>query len=432
MSVSRDEILNLVRRHLGTGELKPWRPGLDRVPYAGRVVGEEERANLVEASLQCWLTLGEYGDRFEAALKGFLGTRDVVLVNSGSSANLVALTSLCSGMVREPLRPGDEVITPAVTFPTTLAPVVQNGLVPVFVDVEIGTYNVDLAQVEAAAGPKTRAVVLPHTLGNAFDLDRVAALCRERGMYLVEDACDALGSRWNGKAVGTFGDFGTFSFYPAHHLTMGEGGAVVTNNALLGRVARSVRDWGRDCWCAPGASDTCRKRFGWKLGDLPEGYDHKYIYSSIGYNLKPTDLQAAVGLAQIEKLPGFIEARKRNFRRLAEGLKDIPELILPRWDGRADVSWFAFPVTVRPGAAVTRRDLVEHLESRKIETRMIFAGNLLRQPAYRGIPHRAVGSLENTDLVMTNTFFVGVYPGLTDPMLDFMIEQFHEAVRRRA
>jgi len=273
--------------------------------------------------------------------------------------------------------------------------------------------------------------MLPLTLGNVFDLDRVTELCRKRGLRLVEDACDALGSRWNGKAVGTFGDFGTISFYPAHHITMGEGGAVVTDHPPLGRVARSVRDWGRDCWCAPGASDTCHRRFGWKLGDLPEGYDHKYIYSHIGYNLKPTDLQAAAGLAQIGKLPAFIEARKRNFRRLYEGLQDLPDLILPRWDQRADISWFAFPVTVRPEAPFSRGDLVAHLESMKIATRMVFAGNLLRQPAYRKIPRRVVGDLPNTDLVMNHTFFVGVYPGLTDPMIDFVVEQFHAAARPR-
>jgi CDP-6-deoxy-D-xylo-4-hexulose-3-dehydrase len=275
-------------------------------------------------------------------------------------------------------------------------------------------------------------VVLPHTLGNVFDLDRVAALCRRHGMYLVEDCCDALGSRWNGKPVGTFGDYATVSFYPAHHITMGEGGAVVTSRALHARVARSVRDWGRDCWCAPGVSNTCNKRFDWQLGDLPRGYDHKYIYSNIGYNLKPTDLQAAVGLAQLEKLPSFIARRQANFRRLYEGLRDLPDLILPRWDPRADVSWFAFPVTVRPGAPFTRQELVAHLESRKIETRMIFAGNLIRQPAYTKIRRRVVGDLARSDLVMTNTFFVGVYPGLTDAMIDYVVEEFHAFVRGRA
>lgn len=429
MDALRDQILALVRRYAEAEKPAAWRPGQDKVPYAGRQVGAEERVNLVDASLQCWLTLGEFGDRFEAKLKEFLGVRDVILVNSGSSANLVAITSLLSEMLPRPLRPGDEVITPAVTFPTTLAPILQNNLVPVFVDCEIGTYNADLSQVEAAISPKTRAIVLPHTLGNVFDLDLVVALCRKHDLILIEDTCDALGSKWNGKPVGTFGDFASISFYPAHHITMGEGGAVITNKALLGRAARSVRDWGRDFWCAPGVSNTCNKRFDWKLGGLPHGYDHKYIYSNIGYNLKPTDLQAAVGLAQMDKLPEFIRKRQKNFKRLYDGLKDLPDLILPRWDARAEVSWFAFPITVRPEASFTRHDLVGHLEAQKIETRMIFAGNLLRQPAYMNIPRRVVGDLKNSDLVMTNTFFVGVYPGLTDPMLDFMIEQFHKATR---
>lgn len=431
MDDPRKEILELVRRYARRQAPAPWRPGVDKVPYAGRVVGEEERALLVEAALDCWLTLGPFGERFEERLKAFLGVRDVILVNSGSSANLVAVTSLVSEMLENPLRPGDEVITPAVTFPTTLAPIVQNGLVPVFVDCEIGTYNADLAEVEAAVSPRTRAVLLPHTLGNVFDLDRVTALCRRHGMYLVEDCCDALGSRWSGKPVGTFGDYATVSFYPAHHITMGEGGAVLTSRALHARVARSVRDWGRDCWCAPGASNTCNKRFDWQLGDLPRGYDHKYIYSNIGYNLKPTDLQAAVGLAQLEKLPGFVARRQANFRRLYEGLRDLEDLILPRWDPRADVSWFAFPVTVRPEAPFTRKDLVAHLEAHKIETRMIFAGNLIRQPAYTKIPRRVVGDLARSDLVMTHTFFVGVYPGLTDAMIDYVVDQFHAFVRSR-
>lgn len=429
MDSPKDAILQQVRAYALAQKPAAWRPGVDKVPYAGRVVGAEEMVHLVEASLECWLTLGPWGDRFEAKLKKFLGVRDAMLVNSGSSANLVALTSMCCDMIGEPLRPGDEVITPAVTFPTTLNPIVQNGLTPVFVDCEIGTYNADAAQIEAAVGPRTRGLVLPHTLGNVFDLDRVLALCKKHDLWLMEDTCDALGSTWDGKPVGTFGDFGTLSFYPAHHLTMGEGGAVVTNTALHGRTALSIRDWGRDCWCPPGQTNTCNQRFDWQLGGLPHGYDHKYIYSTIGYNLKPTDLQAAIGLAQLDKLPGFIEQRKRNFKRLFEGLKDLGDLILPRWDPRADVSWFAFPITVKPEAPFTRQDLVHHLESKKIETRMIFAGNLLRQPAYGKIPKRVVGDLKNSDLVMTNTFFVGVYPGLTEPMLDFMIGQFHEFVR---
>lgn len=422
-------ILDLVREYVRSAEPPPWKPG-EKVPYAGRVVGEPEIRNLVESSLECWLTLGRFGDQFENRLSQFLGIRDVVLVNSGSSANLVAITSLLSPMLDRPLQPGDEVITPAVTFPTTLAPIVQNRLVPVFVDCELGTYNADSAELEKAVSPRTRAIVLPHTLGNVFDLDRVVQLAKRAGAYLVEDTCDALGSKWNGKPVGTFGDFGTISFYPAHHITMGEGGAVITNKALHGRVARSVRDWGRDCWCPPGQSNTCQKRFGWQLGDLPAGYDHKYIYSNIGYNLKPTDMQAAVGVAQLDRLPGFISARRRNFDRLHAGLRGLEHrLILPKWDSRAEVSWFAYPITVRQDAGFTRAQLVAHLESKKIETRMIFAGNLLRQPAYRSIDRRVVGELRNTDLVMTNTFFIGVYPGLTDPMIDYVLEQFHAFVK---
>jgi CDP-6-deoxy-D-xylo-4-hexulose-3-dehydrase len=427
----QEDILALVRKYGQLQTQKPWRPGEDKVPYAGRVVGEEESVRLIEASLECWLTLGQYGDRFEEELKKFLSVRDVILVNSGSSANLVAITSLTSEMLENPLHPGDEVITPAVTFPTTLAPIVQNNLTPVFVDCDLGTYNANLDAIEAAVGPKTRAIVLPHTLGNVFDLDRVVALCRKHNLYLVEDTCDALGSTWNGRYVGTFGDFASISFYPAHHITMGEGGAVLTNKALHARTARSVRDWGRDCWCASGVSDTCNKRFGWQLGDLPEGYDHKYIYSNIGYNLKPTDLQAAVGLAQISRLPGFIARRKENFKRLYEGLRDLQDLILPTWDPRADVSWFAFPITVRKGAPFTRREIVAYLEARKIETRMIFAGNILRQPAYKNIQKRVVGDLANTDLVMTNTFFVGVYPGLTGEMIDFMTGEFRRFLRQK-
>jgi CDP-6-deoxy-D-xylo-4-hexulose-3-dehydrase len=429
MDPLRDALLRQVADYARAQAAAPWRPGVDKVPYAGRVVGVEERLNLVEASLDCWLTLGPWGERFEAGLKKFLGVRDVLLVNSGSSANLVAVASMCCDMIGDPLRPGDEVITPAVTFPTTLNPIVQNGLTPVFVDCEIGTYNADIEAVEAAVGPRTRGIVLPHTLGNVYDLDRVVELCRKRDLWLMEDTCDALGSTWNGKPVGTFGDFGTLSFYPAHHLTMGEGGAVLSNTALHGRTALSIRDWGRDCWCPPGRTNTCNQRFDWQLGGLPRGYDHKYIYSNIGYNLKPTDLQAAIGVAQLEKLPEFIRARRRNFARIYEGLKGQPDLILPRWDPRAEVSWFAFPVTVRPEAPFTRHDLVQHLEAAQIETRMIFAGNLLRQPAYERIPRRVQGELKNTDLVMTNTFFVGVYPGLTEPMLDYLIERFHAFLR---
>lgn len=429
MEELKDQILKKVREYARSKKKPEWKPG-QRVPYSGRVVDEDEMSFLAEATLECWLTLGPWGDRFEKYLGDFLGVRHVALVNSGSSANLVATAALLSPNHKRPLKSGDEVITPAATFPTTLAPIVQNGLVPVFVDCELGTYNADIGRVEEAISQKTRALVLPHTLGNVFDLDRVSDLCRRHDLALIEDCCDALGSKWCGRSVGTFGDYATLSFYPAHHITMGEGGAVFTRNALNGRTARSIRDWGRDCWCPPGANDTCGKRFAWKLGDLPEGYDHKYIYSHIGYNLKPTDLQAAVGVAQLKKLPEFIGRRKRNFARLFRGLRDLDDFIFPSWDDRADISWFAFPLTVRPKAPFRRKDIVAHLEDAKIETRMFFAGNLLRQPGYVGIPHRIAGELRNTDVVMENTFFVGVFPGLTDPMVDYMIEQFHAFARK--
>ena len=430
MEELKANILRQVRAYMRMQVQPLWRAGHDRVPYSGRVIDEEELVALTDASLDCWLTLGPWGDRLEAGLSDFLGVRHIALVNSGSSANLVAITALLSPTYGRRLRPGDEVITPAATFPTTLAPIVQNGLVPVFVDCELGTYNAAVNRIEEALSPKTRALVLPHTLGNVFDLDQVSAIRKRHDLALIEDCCDALGSKWRGQSVGSFGDFATLSFYPAHHMTMGEGGAVFTTNAIHGRTARSIRDWGRDCWCPTGVSNTCGKRFGWQLGELPEGYDHKYIYSHIGYNLKPTDLQAAVGVAQLRKLPDFIARRKRNFARLFEGLKDLDDFILPSWDARADVSWFAFPLTVKPGAPFTRKEVIRHLEDAKIETRMLFAGNLLRQPGYIGIPHRVAGELRNTDLVMENMFFLGVFPGLTDPMVDYMIEQLQAFVRK--
>jgi len=430
----RDEILSLARRYAEQREVRTWRSGLDRVPYAGRVVGADEVCRLVDAALDCWLTLGPNGDRFESELKQKTGTRDAILVNSGSSANLVALTALSSPNTPDGLRPGDEAITPATTFPSTFSPIIQNRLIPVVVDCRLGDYNASMDAIEAAIGPRTRALVLPHTLGNPFDLDRATALCRRHGLRLVEDACDALGSLWRGKPVGGFGDFGTLSFYPAHHITMGEGGAVLTNDARLALRARSIRDWGRNCWCPTGKSDTCGKRFGWTLGSLPPGYDHKYIYSEIGYNLKPTDLQAAVGLAQIARLTGFVERRRHNFNRLdsalrASGMEE--HLHLPTSDPNAFVSWFAYPITVRAGAPFTRDQAVRSLEAANIETRMLFAGNILRQPAFIGVQCRVPGSLEVTDTVMRNTFVVGVYPGLTDAMVDYMADALI-ALRRGA
>ena len=328
-----------------------------------------------------------------------------------------------SPLLERPLRPGEEVITPAVTFPTTLAPILQNGLIPVFVDAEVGTYNIDARLIEEALSPKTRAIVVPHTLGNPCNLNVITRLAERHGLYLLEDCCDALGSTYGGRLVGTFGDLATLSFFPAHHMTMGEGGGVIVNHSRYLKIVKSLRDWGRDCWCEPGKSNTCGKRFDWQLGELPKGYDHKYIYSHIGYNVKPTDLQAAIGLAQLDKLPIFAQKRKENFNKIYGGLKPWEEfLILPRHEPEADPSWFGFPITVR--APLKRSHLVDFLEARLIETRMVFGGNILKQPAYRDAPHRTSGSLSQSDRIMKDTFFIGVYPGLTAPMLEYVLESF--------
>jgi CDP-6-deoxy-D-xylo-4-hexulose-3-dehydrase len=425
----RQQILELVAEYTKLAHAPaPFVPGESKVPYAGRVFDSREVTNLVESALQFWLTAGPWSDSFEKEMRKLFGAADFLLVNSGSSANLTMVSALCSPMVERRLERGDEVVTPAVTFPTTLTPIVQNGLVPVFVDCEVGTYNVDPAAVEAAIGPRTRALMIPHTLGNPFDVGRLTALAERHRLWLLEDCCDALGSTWAGRRVGTFGAMASLSFYPAHHMTMGEGGGVVVNRTGLTRAAQSIRDWGRDCWCPPGQSNTCGKRFGWQLGELPDGYDHKYIYSNLGYNLKATDLQAAIGLAQLEKVGEFCAKRRANFRHLYDGLRPFADrLILPRWLPEADPAWFGFPVTVNGG--VSRRDLVAFLEGRKIETRMVFAGNLLRQPGFRTIQHRVVGDLAVSDRVMRDTFFVGVYPGLTPAMLDWIVDSFAEFFR---
>ena len=400
-------------------------PGKTRVQYAGRVYGPEEMVNLVDSSLDFWLTLGPYGDLFERKMRSVLGTRDFVFVNSGSSANLTAVMALMTPLVERRLMPGDEVITPAVTFPTTVSPIVHSGLVPVFVDCEIGTYNIDPMLIEGALSKKTRAIMVPHTLGNPCDLEVVCDIAERHELFLVEDTCDALGSTFEGRPAGTFGDLGTVSFFPAHHITTGEGGGVIVNHSRLMRPVRSVRDWGRDCWCAPGETNTCGKRFGWELGGLPRGYDHKYIYSTLGYNFKPTDMQAAVGVGQVDRLEDFVAKRKRNFERLYRGLEHFSDrLILPVRDDRADPAWFAFPITVQGGL---RRDaIVQWLEGANIETRQIFGGNILMQPGYRDIPKRVNGSLERSDRVMRDSFFIGVYPGLTDEMLDYVVKTFEE------
>lgn len=402
-------------------------PGQTPIPYGGRVYDEAEVQAAVEASIDFWLTLGPYGRKMEDALCRYLKRRHVSLVNSGSSANLLALCALTSPKLRRRIKPGDEVITVAAAFPTTVNPIIQCGCIPVFLDVELQTANIDCSQLERAVSRKTRAIMLAHTLGNPFDLDEVLRVCRRYDLYLIEDNCDGLGSRFRGQLTGTFGDLSTFSFYPPHHITMGEGGAVATDDLQLRRIVDSFRDWGRDCWCESGKDNTCGKRFAWKLGTLPRGYDHKYIYSHIGYNLKPLDIQAAIGLEQMKKLPDFVTARRRNFDYLRAGLCEFERYIqLPEPQHHSEPSWFGFLILRRPNTPFTRAELVSHLESRKIQTRMLFSGNLLRHPAYRGIKYRVVGNLKNTDRLMRDAFFIGVYPGLTKEMLDYVISAFAE------
>ncbi|WP_050464046.1 lipopolysaccharide biosynthesis protein RfbH [Herbaspirillum autotrophicum] len=419
----KQQIIELVAQY---GQLStqpaPFVPGQSSVPPAGKVIGAKEIQFMVEASLDGWLTTGRFNDQFEARLAKIIGVQHLITVNSGSSANLVAFSTLTSPKLGDrAIRPGDEVIGVAAGFPTTVNPILQFGAVPVFVDVDIPTYNIDPARIEAAISPKTKAIMLAHTLGNPYNLDVVVALCKKYGLWLIEDCCDALGSTYKGQMVGTFGDIGTLSFYPAHHITMGEGGAVFTNNYELKQIAESFRDWGRDCYCAPGKDNTCNKRFCWKLGDLPQGYDHKYTYSHLGYNLKITDMQAACGLAQLDRVDEFVAARKRNFSFLTSRLKDCEEfMILPQATPDSDPSWFGFPITLRDNAPVSRLDLLTYLDQHKIGTRLLFAGNLTRQPYMQGRNYRVVGDLANSDIVMNNTFWLGVYPGLGEEQLDFV------------
>ena len=424
------EIFDRVRRYyeLVHGE-KRFVPFTTPISYAGRVFDQDEMVSLVDSALDFWLTLGPYGDLFEKKMREFFGCRDFILVNSGSSANLVAVGSLMSHVLDGHLKRGDEVITPAVTFPSTLAPIVQNGLIPVLVDAEVGTYNINPDLIEEAVSPRVRALMIPHTLGNPCDMDRITDTARRHRLLLIEDTCDALGSTFRGRLVGTFGDMGTLSFFPAHHITMGEGGGLIINKAKFSKIARSLRDWGRDCWCAPGESNTCTKRFGWQLGSLPEGYDHKYIYSHIGYNLKPTDLQAAIGVVQADRIPEFVEKRRQNFQRLYEALEPYQDfIVLPRLDPRSRPAWFGFPITVKNG--VSKRKLVQWLEAAKIETRAIFGGNILRQPGYANAECRVCGALTQSDAIMRDSFFIGVYPGLTREMVDFMIERLRSFFSR--
>jgi CDP-6-deoxy-D-xylo-4-hexulose-3-dehydrase len=405
-------------------------PGVSLVPVSGRVFDAADMQNLVDSGLDFWLTTGRFAAEFERELARVTGTVGATLVNSGSSANLLALTALTSPKLGDrQLRPGDEVITVAAGFPTTLNPILQNRLLPVFVDVTIPSYNIDVTQLEAARSTKTRAVMVAHTLGNPFDLDVVTGFCRKYGLWLIEDCCDALGATYRGRNVGTFGDLATLSFYPAHHITMGEGGAVLTNEPMLKMLVESFRDWGRDCWCEPGRDNTCGKRFDWQLGELPFGFDHKYTYSHIGYNLKATDMQAAVGVSQLRKLPAFVEARRRNFRYLYDGVKDLEQhLILPEPTPGSEPSWFGFPIAVRPGASFTREHLVRNLNEKKIGTRLLFGGNLLRQPAYKSIPKRQIGDLPKSDFVMKQVFWIGVYPGLSQDMLNYVVSQIKTLV----
>jgi CDP-6-deoxy-D-xylo-4-hexulose-3-dehydrase len=419
----RGEILELVKQYHRERFLKAaFDPAKDQVHYAGRVFDEQELVNLVDSSLDFFLTASRYADEFETEFAEWFGLASASIVNSGSSANLVALSALTSPKLGDQrLRPGDEVITVAAGFPTTLAPILQNHLVPVFVDVNLGDYTAIPPRIEEAVGPKTRAIMMAHTLGVPFDLDTVMRLAKQHGLWVIEDNCDALGSRYGGQLTGTFGHLSTVSFYPAHHITMGEGGAVVTRDESLGRIARSIRDWGRDCYCAGGENNTCGKRYSQQFGELPYGYDHKYVYTHVGYNLKVTDMQAAIGLAQLHKLPGFIERRKANFAALHAMLASYADrLLLPRATPNSDPSWFGFVITVRPDAGFSRTELTRFLEANRIETRNLFAGNLLRQPAFLDIEHRIVGDLANTDRIMEDTFFVGVYPGIGELQLEYI------------
>jgi CDP-6-deoxy-D-xylo-4-hexulose-3-dehydrase len=426
----RAEISELVKEYADLAFVeKEFQAGITTIPAAGKVVDAAEIKNMVDASLDGWLTTGRFNDMFEQRLAKFLGVKYLITVNSGSSANLIAFNTLTSPKLGErAIKPGDEVIGVAAGFPTTVNPILQFGAVPVFVDVELGTYNIDVARLEEAITPKTKAIMLAHTLGNPFNLGVITALCQKHNLWLIEDCCDALGSTYNEQLVGTFGDIATLSFYPAHHITMGEGGAVFTNNGKLKKIAESFRDWGRDCYCAPGQDNTCNNRFCWtaeKLGgSLPDGYDHKYIYSHAGYNLKITDMQAACGLAQLDKLNGFVDKRKQNFAYLKAQLRDLEDiLILPESTPNSDPSWFGFPITLRPESGVSRVDLLRHLDKHKIGTRLLFAGNLLRQPYFRGREYRVVGDLKNTERIMYDTFWIGVYPALNVKMLDALISR---------
>ena len=420
----RNEILSLVTDYsIINFKQKEFIPGVSEVPVSGKVIGDLELKNMVEASLDGWLTTGRFNEEFEKKLANFLGIKCLLTVNSGSSANLIAFSTLTSPKLKErAIQKGDEVISVAAGFPTTVNPIIQFGAIPVFIDVKIPTYNIDENLVEEAITKKTKAIMLAHTLGNPFNVQKIKEICDKYNLWLIEDSCDALGSKYNGQNVGTFGDLATLSFYPAHHITMGEGGAVFTNSKKLERIAESFRDWGRDCYCEPGKDNTCNKRFGWQLGDLPFGYDHKYTYSHLGYNMKITDMQAACGLAQLERLESFIRIRKENFNFLYKKLKSLDEfLILPEIEKNSDPSWFGFPLSLRKNNKFNRNDLIKYLNDNKISTRLLFSGNLTKQPYMKGANFKVQGELKNTDFVMENTFWIGLYPGLSKEHLQYSV-----------
>ncbi len=428
----KQKILDLVKQYCETEHKKPkFIAGQSPVPVSGKVYDYSDMQNLVESGLDFWLTTGRFNREFEKTLARFLTTQHVLTCNSGSSANLLALTALTSHLLKDKaLKAGDEVITCATGFPTTINPILINNLVPVFLDVDIPSYNMDITKLEEAITPKTKAIMVAHTLGNPFDLEKIKAIADKYNLFLVEDTCDALGAEYNGQKVGTFGDIGTLSFYPAHHITMGEGGAVFTNRSVLKRALESIRDWGRDCYCEPGKDNTCNKRFCQQLGDLPFGYDHKYTYSHVGYNLKITDMQASVGLSQLKHLPKFIEKRQENFDILFSGLKEFEEFfILPKVSPKAKPSWFGFPITIRPNAPFTRNKLVEFLDENKIGTRLLFGGNLLKQPYMKNQNYKIIGDLKNSNIVVNNTFWIGVYPGLGAEELSYVLEIFRKFLK---
>ncbi|MDE7547847.1 lipopolysaccharide biosynthesis protein RfbH [Acetobacter fabarum] len=431
---TRNDVLDAAAAYYDSTQAKEFVPGETFIPCSGKVVDSDDLRSLVDASLDMWLTTGRYGDEFEKELALKTGIKHARLTVSGSAANLLAFSSLTSWKLQaRRIQPGDEVITVAAGFPTTVTPIIQNGCVPVFVDVDLPTANIDVSLLEAALTPKTRAIMLAHTLGNPFDLQAVSDFCRMHNLYLVEDCCDALGGTFNGKGVGQWGDLATLSFYPAHHITTGEGGAVLTNRKSLATLVESFRDWGRDCWCPPGVSDSCHKRFDWKMGELPAGYDHKYIYSHIGYNMKVTDMQAALGVSQLRKVDGFVQKRRENFAALtqmikAAGLEDY--YILPEATSGADPSWFGFLLTIRDGVSLDRRAVTKGLEERKVGTRLLFAGNLTRQPAFQRVDYRVAGSLERTDKIMHDSFWIGVWPGIGAQERAYMVETLLEVTRR--